>query len=120
MNEPSASIRELARRLLAIEAEHPDGDASVVETLRVSLTRFAGQDGVRALMRRAVVVARAEVSVLDAVTVGDDGSIEGIDETAEGANEAAAAVTAHLLWLLVTFIGEAMTLRLVREEWPDI
>ena len=33
--------------------------------------------------------------------------------------EAAVAITAHLLGLLVTFIGEPLTLRLVREAWPD-
>ncbi len=36
-----------------------------------------------------------------------------------GGVEAAVAITAHLLGLLVTFIGEPLTLRLVREAWPD-
>ena len=30
-----------------------------------------------------------------------------------------AAVVAHLLGLLVTFIGEPLTLRLVADAWPD-
>ena len=37
----------------------------------------------------------------------------------DGGAEAAVAITAHLLGLLVTFIGEPLTLRLVREAWPD-
>jgi hypothetical protein len=33
--------------------------------------------------------------------------------------DAAVAITAQLLGLLVTFIGEPLTVRLVREAWPD-
>jgi hypothetical protein len=33
--------------------------------------------------------------------------------------EATVALTAHFLELLVTFVGEALTLRLLREAWPD-
>ena len=33
--------------------------------------------------------------------------------------DAAVAIIAHLLGLLVTFIGEPLTLRLVGEAWPD-
>jgi hypothetical protein len=33
--------------------------------------------------------------------------------------EAAVAITAHLLGLLVTLIGEPLTVRLVRDAWPD-
>ena len=126
MEKPSDSIRELARRLLVVEAGRGDsGHAStheafrVVETLRVSLTRFAGADGFHALMRRALVLARPEVATLNSVKVNREGSIEGMDAIAADGGEAAAAVTAHLLWLLVTFIGEPMTMRLVREAWPD-
>jgi len=32
---------------------------------------------------------------------------------------AAMAITTHLLALLMTFVGEAITLRLVREAWPQ-
>jgi hypothetical protein len=33
--------------------------------------------------------------------------------------EVALTITAHLLGLLATFIGESLTLRLVREAWPE-
>lgn len=33
--------------------------------------------------------------------------------------EAAVAITAHLLGLLVAFIGVPLTVRLLRESWPD-
>jgi hypothetical protein len=53
---------------------------------------------------------------LKSVTLGPDGHVEGLDE---GDADAAVALAAHLLELLVTFIGEPLTLRLVREAWPQ-
>lgn len=124
---PPATIRELARRLLALEAAgqaasgpHVHQTARVCEKLRVSLTRFAGADGFTSLMRRALTLARAEVPALHCVQITAEGSVEGLDEVAaEGRTEAAAAITMHLLELLVTFVGERITLKLVHEAWPD-
>ena len=94
-----------------------------VRSCGISLTRFAGADGFASLLRRALALARAEVPSLQTVTVKPDGSLEGLEALAADATnagpEAAVAITAHLLGLLVTFIGEPLTLRLVREAWPD-
>jgi hypothetical protein len=129
MDSPSAAMRAWAKRLLASEAANksgsdPDGRESVrvFEKLRVSLTRFVGPDGFTALMRRALALARAEAPSLQNAKVTADGRLEGIEEqTVDAQNnvEAAIAMTAHLLALLVTFIGEPLTLRLMRDVWPD-
>ena len=130
MDTPPPSVRALARRLLALEAASPAGtDAHVpqavrvCERLRISLTRFAGADGFTALLRRALALARAEFPSLSRVTVKPDCSIDGLEalaaDEADGGIEASAALIAHLIFLLVTFIGEPLTLRLVREAWPD-
>ena len=131
MDTPSPSIRDLARRLLAVEAasqsaanSHAHEAVRVCEKLRVSLIRFAGADGFTALLRRALALARAEVPSAarrhptarwliwkDLKSSPPTGRTSAID--------AAVAITAHLLGLLVTFIGEPLTLRLVREAWPD-
>ena len=96
----------------------------VCEKLRISLTRFVGADGFTALLRRALALARADVPSLQTVKVTADGRLEGLEEFAADSEnagvEAATAITAHLLGLLVTFIGEPLTLRLVREAWPDV
>jgi hypothetical protein len=130
MELPSALNRDLARRLLAVEATskiaadaHAHEAVRVCEKLRISLTRFAGSDGFTSLLRRALTLARADNPLLETVKVKPDGSLEGlealaVDATNAGA-EAAVAITAHLLGLLVTFIGEPLTLRLVRDAWPD-
>lgn len=121
-------IRDLARQLLALEAANATTtDAHeagrVCEKLRVSLTRFAGADGFAALLRRALVLARADVPSLQNVKVSADGRLEGFEEIGATSgnlpSEAATAITAHLLGLLVTFIGESLMLRLVRQAWPE-
>ena len=83
---PSPSMRDLARRLLAVEAAsqtatdaHVHEAVRVCEKLRISLTRFAGADGFASLLRRALALARAEVPSLQSVTVKPDGSLEGLE-----------------------------------------
>ena len=130
MDTPSPSIRGLARRLLAAEAlQQPDSHQNLYEAVRVcdklrlSLTRFAGADGFASLLARSLVLARVEVPSLNRITVKPDCSMDGLEalaaDEADGGAEAAAALAAHLLGLLVTFIGEPLTLSLVREAWPD-
>jgi hypothetical protein len=129
MDSPSVSIRAWAQRLLVLEAANqsapdtaPHDLLRVYEKLRIALTQFVGADGFTALMRRALALARAELPSLQAVNVSPEGRLEGIEEHAVDAkndSEAAIAITAHLLALVVTFIGEPLTLRLMRDVWPD-
>jgi hypothetical protein len=94
----------------------------ISDKLRVSLTRFVGADGFTALLRRAVALARKDVPFLQNVKVTAEGRLEGIDAFAAAAGadvEAATAITEHLLGLLVNFVGESLTLRLMRDAWPD-
>jgi hypothetical protein len=85
---------------------------------------LVGVAGFRSLMSRAVAMAKAEVPSLAAVQVRADGSLEGLDgagpdQIAGAGSEAGVVIVAQLLGLLVTFIGEPLTLRLVRDAWPD-
>lgn len=138
MDSRSASMRELAQQLLGMERENPSALPSreheavrVCHKLQISLTRFAGPDGFNSLMRRALALARTEVPSVYHIQIKADGRLEGlekleVDTTNSGNSElrgnlgsdAAIAITTHLLQLLVTFIGEPITLRLVREAWP--
>ena len=123
-------MRDLAQRLVALEAASESANGApvheavrVCDKLRISLTRFAGSDGFTSLLGRALALARAEVPSLQTVQVKPDCSLEGLGVLAvDGTNagpEAAVAITAHLLGLLETFIGKPLTLRLVREAWPE-
>jgi len=131
MSTASPEIQDLARRLLAFEAAHDDSSdaradvaVQVIEELRLRLIRLAGVDGFRSLLSRALTLAKAEVPSLKMVQVRADGSLEGFDEIeqteeAGAATQAGIVLVAHLLELLVTFIGAPLTLRLVRDKWPD-
>ena len=121
-------MRDLARRLLAASRSAADSDAQeavlVNEKLRIALIQFAGADGFTALLRRALALASAEAPALKSATVSADGRLEGLEQLAtlpgSVSGAAAVAITAHLLELLVTFVGEGLTLRLVRQAWPDM
>lgn len=132
MSTASPEIQDLARRLLAFEAAHDNSSdarvdvaVQVIEELRMHLIRFAGVDGFRSLLSRALTLSKAEVPSLNMVQVRADGTVEGFEgieqsqETEAAAGQAGIVLVAHLLELLVTFIGAPLTLRLVRDKWPD-
>ena len=130
METPTSSTRDLARRLLAASqtgsGPHGSEVAAVIQRLRIFLSKFAGDAGFVSLLRRAVAMARADIPSLQNVEIGMDGRLDGVEQNGAdlGINalgaEAALAITAHLLGLMVTFIGQSLTVRLLRESWPDI
>ena len=100
----------------------------VIEELRLRLSRLAGVDSFRSLLSRALTVAKAEVPSLNMVRVAADGSLKGLEgldgieqsqEEAVPTGQAGLSLVAHVLELLVTFIGAPLALRLVRDKWPD-
>ena len=126
MNSTTPAIQELARRLIALEvprdARRVEGRnevARVCEKLRTPLAKFAGVEGYRSLISRALAIAKAEDPSLDPVQVGLNGTLDGFDEGGQRDAEAGVAVLVHFLGLLVTFIGESSTLGLVRDAWPE-
>lgn len=131
MSTASQEIQSLARRLLAFEeahenwsVAHADVAVQVIDELRAQLIRLTGVHGFRSLLSRALTLAKAQVPSLNMVQVRDDGSLEGFEaikdsQEAEAAKQAGIILVAHLLELLVTFIGAPLTLRLIRDKWPD-
>jgi hypothetical protein len=120
----SSETRELAKRLVAFEAElkNPSRDDAhatcrVCEKLRRPLVTLAGTAGYSSLLLRALTLAQREASALSEVEVKPDGSLEGLDGQAAQAHP---ILVAYLLSLLITFIGEALTMRLLRDIWPDL
>jgi len=118
--------RELARRLMALEtsrdatpAKSGSDAARVCEKLRVPLAKLAGTAGYHSLISRAIAIAKANARALGPVEVRLDGSLAGFEKVEENDAEAGVAVLVHLLNLLVTLIGEPLTLGLVRDAWPD-
>ncbi len=124
MDSPSPSTRVLAQRLLAVSLTVSDSQVHeavlVSDKLRTTLTRFAGMDGFISLQRRALALACLEDPSLQCVKVGVDGRLQGFEEVpADKLARAGAAITAHMLELLVTFVGEPLMRSLIRQAWPD-
>ena len=131
-NRATLELKEFARRLLAHDeslgkpADTKDFAAfSVCEKLRGPLSRLTGIGGFRSLLSRTLALAGAEIPWLRALHIKADGSLEGLEkieaeldspEVAEGE----VVLVSQLLELLVTFIGPALTLQLVRDIWPKM
>jgi hypothetical protein len=132
MNRATAKMRDFAERLIAHEAggrKKSDGENSaafaVCEQLRPHLATLMGTVGFRTLLSRALTLATGQVPWLSGVQVKADGTLGGWEElrlqlAPEEMAEGRVALLAQLLGLLVAFIGETMTVRLVREVWPQL
>ena len=130
MNRPTAKMRDFAQGLVAREArgnkssgtKAPLVFGAVVDKLRGPLIILAGSQVFRALLSRALALAIDEIRWLRAVHVQTDGSLEcPADMRQLGQKEIAhaeAILITQLLGLLLTFIGEALTLRLLQDVWP--
>ena len=84
-----------------------------------------GQFGFRALLLRALARAEGETPSLRAVRIDLDGGMVWSGESTaqfelEDGVEPSVTVVAQLLELLVGLIGEALTLQLVRDIWPQL
>lgn len=137
------------RVLLHDAGEHPEPAAlaEAVERadarLRARLVDLVGLSGYTTLVDRAVRLAQTEVPVLERVTVdagatggaggaggaGGEGILRGVRDVVESARASGGdpraaeagltAILAHIIGLLVIFIGEDLALRLVHEAWPE-
>jgi hypothetical protein len=125
MNTTPPAIQALARRLIALEAARDPSDGPAGATIRTCaklrspLVKLVGASGFRSLLSRALAMAKAEVPALDVVQVRTDGFLEGLDGIESPQESEPGVIVARLLNLLATFIGEPLTLGLVRDAWPD-
>lgn len=124
-------MQNLARWLLDFEASAVDipGEKSkeifaVCDKLRRKLSVLTGPAGFRALFSRSLTLAQADVPWLEAARIREDGSLEVVraeewPQDKEEVTKGETALVAQLLELLASFIGESLTLVLVREIWPQ-
>jgi hypothetical protein len=129
MSRASPQLRNFARRLIIYEAggksakiKAPDA-FRVCDKLRPQLATLMGNGGFRALLSRALALASADVPWLCAMQVKSDGTLGGWEDLPAHVDsdkffEGRVILLAQLLGLLVAFIGEKLTLRLMREVWP--
>ncbi|MGP8199477.1 MAG: hypothetical protein ACLQU4_08255 [Limisphaerales bacterium] len=130
MSRATPQIRNFAERLIVHEAlGYKSGQTKaaaalqVCEKLRPPLAALMGNGGFRALLSRSLVLATVEVPWLRAVRVKGDGTLKGVEELPsqfgpDKGLEGGVVLLAQLLGLLMAFIGENLTMHLVREVWP--
>ena len=143
----NATLRQLALKVLAQHAGPAAGAEDLAAAARRTYDDLArvsapliGQVGVDALTGRALHLAQREYPWLVHTREGTPACTDGTPgtpqpEQGEGpfahvifclqrqdpavATEAAGAVFATFTGLLITFIGEPLTARLMRKAWPD-
>jgi hypothetical protein len=72
-------------------------------------------------MGRALVLAKAQYPDLSPLNIRPDGSLENQGDIHNHRDSAAGVeLIAQLLGLLVAFIGESLTERIVLDAWPDL
>jgi len=127
MNRATPRLKKFAERLLGYEtragraaAASETATSRVCEKLRRVLSVFLGTAGFWALLARAVALAKEEAPELGLVQVQPDGALDGLADLADDGQivKSEVILIAHLLGLLVTFVGDALMLRLVQDAWP--
>lgn len=125
MSRAVPKLRTYAEKLIddemsrnASSKSNPAAVFVVIEKLSPQFSPLMGAAGFRALLLRALVLATAEVDWLGELHVGKDGSFEGLNELQTQPNpkeivDGGIVLLARLLGLLVTLIGEDLTLRLL-------
>ena len=132
LNRATPQMRHFAKRLIDYDASRSKSSETktpaafhICEKLRPQMTTLMGNGGFRTLLSRSLALANAEVPWLRAVHVKADGTLKGLEELhaqlpPDELFEGRVVLLAQLLGLLLAFIGEDLTSRLVREVWPKI
>jgi len=131
MNLEPPNVRHLAEQMLACENAiiTPSGQPSpaffIFEKLSPHFITMMGSYGYQQLLERALALATKEVPWLSKARINRDGLLDGIGEidpniTRADFLEGKAIILTHLLGLLNDIIGESMTLRLLRDVWPEL
>lgn len=134
MSSASQAMTYLASQLIAIEARvsKTPGNSIVVAIgvcakLQGPITKFGGPVGYFSLLSRALALAKNEQPSLRILRLTADGAMKKIHEESENADSevptpddgAGDLLIAHLLGLLLTFIGESLMMTLLYDAWPD-
>src|SRR5450432_4233527 len=130
MSKSSATQVEKARRLLASEGapwssseECAAATWRVYEKLNARLAPLLGSAGVQALFVRSTKLAQAEFVSLSEVATPEGMKKLGTRLQAlapADATEVAATLFGTFLDLMTTFIGERLTVLVLRSAWPTI
>ena len=134
MGQQNLKFRDLARRLLDHERGGRDTPVELVPAMEGAFRRLyehmhnlIGQAGIQALLARAAHLTRTEARWIESITIHVEPilTLTGLAERVE--SEGAAEVfeglellLANIIGLLCTFIGDSLTMLLIRRIWPEV
>lgn len=130
--DTQTQLQRLAERVLACESALIEGAGGKVspafqacDKLRLPLCKVFGVGGFRPLLLRAIALAGSKCTWLRQLQVTADGVLDGLSDLEPKLDRETLAkgeilLMTELLGLLVTFIGPALTLRLVQDIWPPL
>lgn len=137
MNRSTPNSKDVAEAIVANEtiangssdAKFPPG-CLAIEKLRPHLAALMGNTGFNALINRARALGSTDFPWLGASPAKMEGFLDDLflDDLCEAGGqvesdefrEGCVILLSHLLGLLTAFIGADLTLRLVREIWPEL
>jgi hypothetical protein len=120
---PPERMKEWARLIAMREAG--EGVAlpfhRAISSLRIGLETLVGANGADAMVYRAIFLARRELGLVVEAQSGE----RRLRESLTNQDGAAGAVftekvMAYLLWLVVEFIGEDLTISFLQQTWPNL
>jgi hypothetical protein len=106
------------------QASSSDVSFRSIEKLQKPLNSLAGAAGSQALLSRALALAKAEFPRLAGARLDKKGRIVGLADidpplTPKEAEQGEILLLGNIVDLLCTFLGEAMALRVIQDQWPD-
>ena len=131
---PRIPVEDLAGRIVADEsrrigpsAHDADLILQVCDKMHPAISRLAGTISYRALLSRALAVARPRARTLGALRFENDGRLvfDPEDPAAEFLNpdtvraDAILLIAAFLSSLMI-LLGEMLTVRIIRQVWPEV
>jgi hypothetical protein len=128
MTTPRPSVERFADAIVRAELARGGGGRRsdvarrIMTRLHEDLGKLVGPAGFDVLCARALVLARRAHPSLAEITAGRGGTFTGFDDAAgdgDGQQEAATAIVAHFIELLVRLVGEDLAMRLVGDSWPE-
>ncbi len=132
MSRATPRLRRLSRYLIACETRRTPSLSplipaafSICGQLRPQLAPLMGNAGFRAFLSRTLAVAAVEADWLQGVRVDANGSLEWMAGTRapvppRDLAEGGVILMAQFLGLLIAFIGENLTFRILHEVWPEL
>lgn len=123
-------VRELAKYLVAFESciASPPRTPGILEfrifaRLCKPFAAISGNQGLQPLLVRALESAHLDYPWLETARVSLDGEVQGLGSLGQSLSEGAAAagelaMIASLVELLRTFLGDGVTMQLLRSIWP--